>query len=113
MLKFEVPPSCLFFFCYELEVQMTNKGFATVPGNTFFPGEEFVDAIEETHIKPFLLQHKVEGFLTSMFGGKNVTFGIYKFHSFLTTVKFLGDYYGEFRSKNNYFVVPCIFLLYY
>jgi hypothetical protein len=57
-------------------MQMKNKGFANVPCNTFFPGEEFVDAIEEIHIKPLLLQHKAKGFLTSMFGGKNVTFGI-------------------------------------
>jgi hypothetical protein len=88
MPKFKVPPSCLIFFCYGLEVQMTNKGFATVPCNTFLPGEEFVHAIEETHKNPFLLQHKVEGFLTSMFSGKNVTFGIYKFDSFLSSVRF-------------------------
>ena len=48
-----------------MEVLMTNKGLATIPFNTFFSGEEFFHAIEETHINPFVLQYTptVEGFL--------------------------------------------------
>jgi hypothetical protein len=53
------------FSFFAMELLKTNKGFATIPFNTFFSKEEFFRAIEETHINPFVLQYTptVEGFL--------------------------------------------------
>jgi hypothetical protein len=52
-------------------LKKTGFGFATVPCNTFFTGEEFVLAIEETREKELIQQvtPTVHGYLTTMLNG--------------------------------------------
>jgi hypothetical protein len=56
-----------------MEVLMTNKGLATIPFNTFFSGEEFFHAIEETHINPLCCStpQQWKDFYFNVFNGKS------------------------------------------
>jgi hypothetical protein len=81
------------FSFFAMELLKTNKGFATIPFNTFFSKEEFFRAIEETNINPLCCStpQQWKDFYFNVFSGNKYPFRIYKFDSFLAYMTFLVD----------------------